>query len=98
MYVVVRVMKVLKGFDEQIIANFKKPAIIENSPGFIKRELMYDLKESEFDLFKTHLYFENRKAYYIWQGSPEHIAMHKDKKPKAEYVIEVKKETYDLLT
>lgn len=97
MYIVVRVMKVVKGFDEEIINNFKRPAIIENSPGFIKRELMYDKKDNEFDLFRTYIYFENRKAYYVWQGSPEHIAMHKDKRAKPEYLIEMKKETYDLV-
>ena len=90
-------MKVLKGNDEEIINNFKKPSIVENSPGFIKRELMYDKKNSEFDLFRTYLYFENRKSYYIWQGSPEHIAMHKNKKEKPSYLIEMTKESYDLV-
>lgn len=98
MYVVVRTMKVKKGFDEVIINNFNKPTIVENSPGFVKRELMYDKKNQDFDIYKTFIYFKDRKAFYIWQGSPEHIASHKNKKEKPEYLIELTKETYDLIT
>lgn len=98
MYVVVRIMKVKKGFDEEVINNFKKKSIVEQSPGFVKRELMYDKKNEEYDLFKTYIYFKDRKGFYVWQGSPEHIASHKNKKEKPEYLISLTKETYDLIS
>lgn len=101
MYVIVRTMKVKKGYEQEILERFLKPGLIENFKGFVKSELYVDRINREYDLFKQHIYWEDKKAFFVWEGSPEHIAMHKDKNhshnQKPEYILESSREAYDLI-
>lgn len=101
MYVVVKVSKVKKGFEEVIKEKFSKQSAVQQSPGFIKSELLIDKKAKDYDLVRQQIYFEDRKAYYVWQGSPAHVEAHKYQRenniPKPEYIIEGSKEEYDLV-
>lgn len=100
MYIVVRITKVKKGFGEQMKERFLSPSPIDKSPGVIKRELLFNGKNPEYDEFRNVIYFQDKKAFYVWEGSPEHIALHKNRDPHAkrpEEIIEVSKEAYDLI-
>lgn len=101
MYVVVRILKIQKGFQEKMVERFLSKSVMTNSPGFIKAELLFDKKNPEFDLYRHMIYWKDKKAFFVWEGSPEHIALHRDKNSghhqKPEEVIEVTRETYELI-
>ncbi len=101
MYVIVRIMKVQKGFQEKIVERFLTPSPVTKSPGFIKSEILFDKKNPEYDVYRQSIYWQDKKAFYVWEGSPEHIALHRDKNnphhQRPEEVIEVSRETYELI-
>lgn len=102
MYVIIRTMKIEKGYLDKYTENFKKDSPITKSKGFVKKELYVSSKEKEYDIVSTHIYFEDKKAFYVWEGSPEHIQMHKERKQgnhvKPEEVIEVTRQAFDLVS
>lgn len=101
MYIIVRNMKVQKGFRDKMIERFLTPGPVQKSPGFIKSELLVETKNPEFDLYRQTIYWQDKKAFYIWEGSPEHIAMHKDPNhahhQKPAEIIEVTREAFELI-
>jgi heme oxygenase (staphylobilin-producing) len=101
MYIIVRTMKVKKGFRDKIVERFLEPSPVTKSPGFVKSELLVNTKDPEFDLYRQSIYWQDKKAFYIWEGSPEHIAMHRDPNhkhhQKPEEIIEVTREAFELI-
>ena len=102
MYVLVRNMKVKKGFQKEMLERFLTPGPIQKSPGFVKAELLLaSSAKEEFDLYRQTIYWADKKAFYIWEGSPEHIAMHKNKNhehnQRPEEIIEVTREAFELI-
>lgn len=100
MFVLIRTMKLVKGYLNIYEENFKKESPLTKSPGFVKKEMFVNTKDKEFDIVAYHTYFKDKQSYYIWKGSDAHIAMHRNKAnldPKPE-IIEVIKENYTLVT
>lgn len=101
MYIIVRTMKIEKGYLDRFKENFSKPSPITKSPGFVKKEMLVSTKEKDFDLVQNKIYFKDKKAFYVWEGSPEHIALHRNKDKehmqKPEGLIEVSREAYELV-
>lgn len=98
MYVIVRSLKVKKGYKEAVINNFKKPSPVEASPGFIKKELLYSDKHQEYDIASTYIYFKNKEAYHVWHTSDAHKEGHKNRsKENLEYFIEMTREAYEVV-
>ena len=100
MYVISRMIKIEKGYDQTIVERFNKPSPIFKFKGFIKREILLDKKNKAYDVLNISTYFEDKKAFYRWEGSPEHIQLHKDRKhipnQKPEGVISVEAHYYEL--
>ena len=99
MFVMSRIMKFEKGHLEAVLENMKKKALLESFKGFVRREILVDQKHEEYDLIRMMIYWENKKAFYAWEGSPEHINLHKQGKdrPKPAGLIEVSKEQYEVV-
>ena len=99
MFVIIRTMKIEKGYLDIYKEQATKKSLVANSKGFVKREVLVSTKHKSYDVIQNLIYFENKKAYYVWQGSPEHIAMHKNKKhdEKPEGLISITKEEYELI-
>ncbi|MDY0278075.1 MAG: antibiotic biosynthesis monooxygenase, partial [Acholeplasma sp.] len=101
MYVIIRTMKIEKGYLDSFKERFMKPSPLHKSPGFVKREMYAQTKNSDFDILKVMIFFEDKKAYYAWEGSPDHIAMHKDKNhenhTQPEGLIEASREAFTLV-
>ena len=89
MFVVERTVKLEKGFIDIHKEKMNEYSPIFKSPGFVKREVLISTTNKEFDLIKTLVYFNDKKAYYVWEGSPEHIKMHKEKKENPVKPVEV---------
>jgi heme oxygenase (staphylobilin-producing) len=79
MYVISRLVKVEKSCTADLIARFDKASPMITFKGFVKREILLDKKNKAFDFVNISTYFENKKSFYKWEGSPEHIALHKNK-------------------
>lgn len=101
MYVVVRIMKVKKNHQEDVIGRFSKQTLMSKSEGYVKSFLLLDSKNKEYDVFRQEIYWKDKRAFFVWEGSPEHIAMHKAKKEQGhqrpEEIIEMSRETYEVV-
>lgn len=101
MYVVVRTMKVKKGHQEDVVERFSKRNLMSKSEGYVKSFLLLDSKHKDYDLFRQEIYWKDKRAFFVWEGSPEHIAMHKVKKEsgheRPEEILEVTRETYEVV-
>lgn len=97
MYVISRVIKSEKGYRDSYIERYSKPSPVSKSPGFIKLEVLIDEKNPDYDIFRILIYWKDKKAFYVWEGSPEHIALHKNRVPgqKPPGVIETFAEKYE---
>ncbi|MCV2232752.1 antibiotic biosynthesis monooxygenase [Paracholeplasma manati] len=96
MYIIARVLKVEKGQKAVLQERFSQPFRLQTIVGFVKREVWIDEKNPQFDLIRIQIYWESREAFYAWEGSEEHKALHKGGKGHGEMpgVIESTKETY----
>jgi len=99
MFIVNRTMKVNKEFTDSVLERLEKPSVISSFDGYLKTEIFVDKKNKEYDVVLSIIYFKSKTDFYRWEGSPEHIAMHKDKNhqhnKKQEGVIEVTRSSYD---
>ena len=81
MYVVVRTMKVKKRSPGRCRwTSFTPETLMSKSEGYVKSFLLLDSKHKDYDLFRQEIYWKDKRAFFVWEGSPEHIAMHKAKK------------------
>lgn len=101
MYVISRVFSFEKGYRENIIEKFSKPPVMLHFPGFIRRDVLFSQKDPAKDIVRMVIYWESKEAFYRFEGSPEHIAMHKDKhnahNQKPEGLIDISREAYEVI-
>lgn len=100
MYIISRVFKFEKGKYTTIIEKFKHKGPLIHARGFIKRDVLLDEHQKDYDVLRIMIYWEDQKAYYAWEGSPDHIAMHKAQKEQPKVIdglIEMYKESYTLV-
>ncbi|MFA7417029.1 MAG: antibiotic biosynthesis monooxygenase [Acholeplasma sp.] len=101
MYVVVRILKVKKNHQADVIERFMSRNLMSKSKGYVKSILLLDSKHKDFDLFRQEIYWTDKRAFFVWEGSPEHIAMHKNRKEQGikrpEEIIEMSRETYEVV-
>lgn len=100
MYIITRVLKVEKGQKAVLQEKFSQPFRLQTIDGFVKREVLIDEKFPEYDTYRISVYWASREAFYAWEGSDEHKALHKQGKGHGDMpgVIESSKETYFELT
>lgn len=101
MYVISRVFSFEKGYHDKIVERFSQPPVMINFPGFIRRDVLLDRKDPAKDVLRMLIYWESKEAFYRFEGSPEHIAMHKDKHSshhqKPEGLIDMHREAYEVI-
>jgi heme oxygenase (staphylobilin-producing) len=96
MYIITRVLKVEKGQKALLQDRFSQNFRLQTIDGFIKREVLIDEKNKDYDIYRVSIYWTSREAFYAWEGSDEHKALHKGGKSHGDMpgVIESSKETY----
>ena len=101
MYVISRVFFFEKGHRDKMVEKYSQPPVMINSKGFIKRDVLLDQKDPEKDILRVLIYWESKEAFYRFEGSPLHIAMHKDKNnphhQKPEGLIDMHREAYEVV-
>lgn len=101
MYVISRVLSFEKGINDTIIDQLHQPSIMRHFKGFIRRDVLLNQKLPDRDLVRIFVYWETKEDYYRFEGSKEHIAMHKDRShphhQKPTGLIDMTIETYQLI-
>lgn len=102
MFIVNRNMKVNKEYTNNILEKLEKPSVISSFDGYLKTDIFIDRKNKAYDVILTIIYFKSKTDFYRWEGSPEHIEMHKDKNhehsKKQAGVIEITRSSYDYVS
>jgi len=101
MYVVSRVLSFEKGIDDNVLDQMKKPSIMKHFKGFIRRDVLLNVKNPDKDIVRILVYWESKEDYYRFEGSKEHIMLHKDRSnphhQKPVGLIDMSKEVFTLL-
>lgn len=101
MYVISRVFKCTKREHVLYKDFFLKPTPMNHFKGFLKKEVMVNSHHVDYDEVRLFIFFESKKAFYQWEGSPEYIALHKDKNSnhhqKLDGILEMSIEKFDSL-
>ena len=101
MYVISRVLTFKKGYRDDIETMFNQEPLMKKHQGFIRRDVLLNDRDPEVDVIRVLIYWENKEAYYRFEGSPEHIAMHQQKDhphhQKPEGLIDSKRESFILI-
>ena len=101
LYIVSRIFSFHKGIDHTAVEQFNHPSMMKHFPGFIRRDVLLNTKNPDIDEVRILVYWESKQAYYRFEGSPEHIQMHKDKShphhQKPEGLIGMRKEEFSLI-
>jgi len=99
-YIISRILKFEKGKYTTTIEKLKHKSPLLSAQGFVKRDILLDDTHKDFDILRIMVYFTDIKAFYKWEGSPEHIQMHRQAhthKEPVQGLIERSKESYNLL-
>ncbi len=97
MFVVAKTFKVSKNHSASIIDRFKSNSPLFHFDGFIKREVLLQSKHNDEDVIQVRVMFKDKKDYYRWEGSPEHIQMHKNQKEKPQGILHMESHTFELI-
>ncbi len=98
MYVIVRTLRLQKGLREQYTQRFSMPSPVTKAKGFIRRDVLFSQRDKEYDVCRIIIYWQDKKAFYAWEGSPEHIAMHKNKvQQKDPNILESTHEAFEVI-
>ncbi len=97
MYIIEQRQKFEKGHKQAILERYQKPFILQKVDGFVKREVLINETNKDFDSIIVKVYFESREAYIKWEGSDLHRSMHagpKESKPITPGLMEVTRTSY----
>lgn len=96
-FVIVRKVCLEKGYRNQEVEKFEAPSPIDGVAGLIRRELLINESKPDMDILSYIVYWQDKHAFYAWERSPVHLALHqaKAKERKPSYIISVQKEAYE---
>ncbi len=94
MYIVIKIFRVEIAHQDKFLERFKGDSPLLQFDGFEKREISVKKTTDGVAVIRMSIYFTDKKAYYRWEASPAHIAMHKQKHEKPEGLIDVSKDKY----
>lgn len=82
MFVITRVIELEKGFLESYVHRFQNQSLIEQTPGFVKKEIWINDQNPHYDILRLSTLFIDRESFIAWEKSPEHLALHQNKQDK----------------
>lgn len=77
MFLVTRVMTVDKGFVVNIQTNFLKHGLVDEFPGFIRKEVHVNERPNDHAIIRVLFYWRSKEDFIAWEKSPAHLAQHK---------------------
>lgn len=79
MYVISRDMKVAKDISQPVIDDFSLPSAVSKAEGFIRRDVLVNKDDKEFDTIKVLYYWKDKASQEKWHASKEHSQSHIEK-------------------
>lgn len=97
MYVVSRVMSFQTGTAAAFLDRLTKPSLVNEFPGFIRKEVWFREQAADYDLVRLNIYWTSKDAHLAWERSPQHIAQHRAQvgQPRPFGLIETRHESYN---
>jgi heme oxygenase (staphylobilin-producing) len=95
MIVITNTIKVKKGTGEQMVERFRQPRAVQKMPGFIGLELLKRRNTEEYDEYTVRTAWESQEAHDDWVKSDAFKKSHSG--GKADYIIDFKINTYDVV-
>ncbi|WP_203364279.1 antibiotic biosynthesis monooxygenase [Bacillus sp. REN10] len=87
MFVVTNAIHVQVGYGEELLKGFKERKGIEQSPGFIRMEILRTEGLEEYEEYRVCTTWKNKEAFLGWTKSEAFRAAHHAKREKKDYVI-----------
>lgn len=98
MFVVTKTLYIEKEHTHNFINRFQVQSPLFSFKGFIKREILINRKNKDHDIILIKVHFGEITDYYRWEGSKEHIMMHKQQKNSPIGLLRMEKQDYELLS
>ena len=89
MFVIVKRFEIEEAYKQNLLARLKAKNALIHFSKFIKREILTYQSKQNHSVIEMRIYFKDKKGYYQWEGSKEHILMHKQKTKKPQGLISV---------
>lgn len=96
MYIIAKNFRVEQAHLNSFLERLQGDSPILTFDGFEKREIMSTKTIDGVVTVRMVIYFTDKKAYYRWEGSKEHIAMHQQKHEKPVGLVGVSSEKYTM--
>lgn len=98
MFLVTRVMTVEKGFVPTLRSNFLQRGLVDDFPGFIRKEIHVNDRSVDYSLVRINFYWQSKNDFIAWERSPAHLAQHKAHagQPRPTEILSATMETYDV--
>ena len=97
MFVMIRTFSIAKGSSSKMIERLNQPSPVEKASGLISKSVLTSLKPGEVEKVLVQIVWESKDAFLAWERSPEHLAMHRAKAERPDFILEVKVESYTLI-
>lgn len=96
MFLVMRTLTLKKGFVDSYVDRFNRPGLVNEFPGFVRKEVHVNQQSSEVDIVRVAIYWGSKEDFIAWERSPQHMAQHQAHKgePKPVEIISSQHEMY----
>ena len=98
MFLVTRTLTLQKGFADSYVERLSRHGLVNEFPGFVRKEVLVNRVSHEFDVVRVMMYWRSKEDHMAWEKSPQHIAQHKAQHglPRAPEMIAMVKETFEV--
>ncbi|MCI2252899.1 antibiotic biosynthesis monooxygenase [Domibacillus sp. PGB-M46] len=94
MFVEMKTITVKPGTSHLVVENFQGKNAMAEMDGFIDKKIWVRSRSKEDEKVIVAIHWESEEAYKGWKKSPIHIAGHRTKREKPDYILDFKNETF----
>lgn len=94
MFVEMRTITVKPRTAQLFAETFQGKSAMSDMEGFIEKKILVRLNSKEEEKVIVSFHWESEEAYKGWKKSPIHIAGHRTKREKPDYILDYQIETF----
>ncbi|WP_046174327.1 antibiotic biosynthesis monooxygenase family protein [Domibacillus indicus] len=94
MFVEMKTITVKPGTSHLVVENFQGKNAMADMDGFIDKQIYVRSRNKEEEKVIIVIRWESEETYKAWKKSPIHVAGHREKREKPEYIIDFANETF----
>ncbi|PEA56471.1 antibiotic biosynthesis monooxygenase [Bacillus pseudomycoides] len=87
MYVVTNAIRIQSGFGEELLKGFRERKGIEQSPGFVRLEILRTEGLEEYEEYRICTTWKNKEAFTLWTKGEAFRRAHSGKQVQKEYIL-----------